>query len=334
MNALERAWYRRGSWAVVLQPLSLLFALISGLRRWAFRRGWLASYRAPVPVLVVGNITVGGAGKTPTTILLCQLAETLGIKVGVVSRGYGGHSEHYPCLVDDDSQPEQVGDEPLLIHLRTTAAVMVDPVRARAAQRLVELGCQLIIADDGLQHYRLQRDAEVIVIDGERRLGNGWLLPAGPLRESPRRLSAPTVAAVICNGGRAQEHELAMQLVAETPRRVRDGVEVSLAQDEAGAALAGIGHPPRFFSLLQRMGYRLEQRFSLADHRQMEGTQLTAIAARYPWLMMTEKDAVKYRHQAPDNCCYLPVSASLTDSGYHQLQQLLNNLMRNDRHGL
>lgn len=334
MTAIERAWYQRVSWTWLLLPLAWLFALITMVRRWAFRHGWLTSYRASVPVLVVGNITVGGAGKTPLTILLCELAQQAGVQVGVISRGYGGHSDHYPLAVTAASQPAVVGDEPYLIHMRTGCPVVVDPIRARGVQQLEQLGCQLIIADDGLQHYRLQRDAELIVVDGQRRWGNGLLLPAGPLREPQRRLRGAQVRGVICNGDNARAGEIAMTLRPLAPCPVSSAESVSIDPESPGLAFAGIGHPQRFFTTLEQLGYVVAETREPGDHQTLSAAQLQQWAEQYPWLMMTEKDAVKYRNQAPANSFYIPVAAQVNAEAAAYLTDLITVLIRDFRHGV
>ena len=190
MKALERSWYQKFGWSWLLLPLSALFAGLTGIRRLAFRCGLKASHRLPVPVIVVGNISVGGTGKTPFTLLLCQLLRQHGWRPGIVSRGYGADIRQ-PTLVLADASAEQVGDEPLLLAQRSGCAVVVCPDRVAAAQFLLaNTASDIIISDDGLQHYALARDVEIVLIDGKRGLGNGQLLPAGPLRERPWRLAS------------------------------------------------------------------------------------------------------------------------------------------------
>ena len=201
---IEWLWYRRSWVNWLFAPLALLFALLTTARRGLYRAGWIRSYRAPVPVIVVGNITVGGNGKTPVVLWLVELLTKAGYHPGVVSRGYGGKAPHYPYLLHPAATAAEAGDEPVLIYQRCGCPVAVAPKRATAVQLLVEqCGVDVIICDDGLQHYALQRDIELAVMDGERRLGNGWLMPMGPLRETPSRLRQ--VMAVICNGGQADQ---------------------------------------------------------------------------------------------------------------------------------
>lgn len=318
---LERLWYAKSGWRWLLAPFALLFAIISGARRYAYRHGWRKGYRASLPVIVVGNISVGGNGKTPVVVWLVEQLQARGYRPGVVSRGYGGKAPHYPYRLDAASTTAQAGDEPVLIARRCGCPVVVAPRRADAVRLLEQSGeVDIIITDDGLQHYALARDIELVVVDGARRFGNACLLPMGPLREPVTRLKR--VDAIICNGGEPGRGEYPMRLVADSPRRVRD--EAPLATPLAGPvdALAGIGHPPRFFATLEGLGYQLDQRVAYGDHHPFDRDELVGRFAGKP-LLMTEKDAVKCRAFALDNWWYLPVSAelpaSLLDTLLHKL---------------
>lgn len=316
---LERIWYGRSGWRWALAPFALLFALISGGRRYAYRRGWLQAYRAGVPVIVVGNLSVGGNGKTPVVVWLVEQLQARGFRPGVVSRGYGGKAPHYPYRLDAASTTAEAGDEPVLIARRCGCPVVVAPKRAEAVQ-LLEPEVDIIITDDGLQHYALARDLELVVVDGMRRFGNGCLLPMGPLREPLTRLKR--VDAILCNGGAPARGEYPMQLVADVPRRVRDDALATDPLPKQVDALAGIGHPPRFFATLTSLGYELVQSVSYADHQAFDSAELLARFGMRP-LLMTEKDAVKCRTFAPDHWWYLPVSAELPAS---LLDSLLTSL--------
>lgn len=200
---IARIWSGESPVWRLLLPLSWLYGLVSGLIRLSYRLGLKKAWRAPVPVAVVGNLTAGGNGKTPVVIWLVEQLQQRGIRVGVVSRGYGGKAASYPLLLSNDTSTAEAGDEPVLIFQRTGAPVAVSPERREAVQALLHAhDLQLIITDDGLQHYKLARDKEIVVIDGERRFGNGWWLPAGPMRERASRLRS--VDAIIVNGGVAQ----------------------------------------------------------------------------------------------------------------------------------
>ncbi|KLU19574.1 tetraacyldisaccharide 4'-kinase, partial [Proteus mirabilis] len=186
---IERIWSGKSWLYILLLPFSWLYGVITLLRRFAYQKGWLASWKAPVPVVIVGNLTAGGNGKTPIVIWLVEQLIQQGFKPGVVSRGYGGKSDHYPLLLTSNTSPAMAGDEPVLIHHRTGAPVAVAPNRRDAVKALLaQHELDVIITDDGLQHYALQRDYEIVVIDGQRRFGNGWWLPAGPMRERAGRL--------------------------------------------------------------------------------------------------------------------------------------------------
>lgn len=317
-------WFRPSPWRYLLWPLASLFGLVSWLRRALYRRGLLRAYRSPLPVIVVGNLSVGGNGKTPVVIWLVEQLQAAGFRPGVVSRGYGGKAAHYPLLLMPTTRTAEAGDEPVLIARRTGCPVAVAPRRADAVRCLEQQGVDVILCDDGLQHYALARDLELVVMDGQRRLGNGSLLPMGPLRERPSRLSS--VAAVICNGGLPQAGELAMTLVPQTPRRVLDDCTGLDAREVD--ALAGIGHPPRFFATLRQLGYRLVQTVPFADHQAFDAQALHEQFSQRP-LLMTEKDAVKCRDFALADWWYLPVTARLPDS----LAQLILTFLKERSHG-
>ena len=323
---LEALWYRpcRGLW--LLSPLSLLFWLISTLRRQVYRLGWAQVYRPPVPVIIVGNLSVGGNGKTPVVIWLVETLRAAGWRPGVVSRGYGGKAQAYPLLLSAQTAAAECGDEPRLIADRCGVPVAVAPKRAEAVRALLATGqVNVIICDDGLQHYALARDLELVVVDGERRFGNGHLLPMGPLREGLWRLGA--VDAIICNGGEAEPGEYPMMLQPQALRPLlpqRGTVSLEARVD----ALAGIGHPPRFFNTLRQLGYQLEQTVSFADHQNYDAQTLARQFSERP-LLMTEKDAVKCREFAQANWWYLPVTAQLPSA----LGDLIVNRLKGVRDG-
>ncbi|EKP0307855.1 tetraacyldisaccharide 4'-kinase [Aeromonas veronii] len=309
---LESIWYRNSPLRWGLLPLAALFALITKGRRACYRLGLCKGYRSSLPVIVVGNISVGGNGKTPVVVWLVEQLQARGYRPGVVSRGYGGKAPHYPYRLDETSTTAQAGDEPVLIARRCGCPVVVAPKRADAVRLLEQSGeVDIIITDDGLQHYALARDIELVVVDGARRFGNACLLPMGPLREPVTRLKR--VDAIICNGGEPGKGEFPMQLVAGTPRRVRDDAPLAAPLSGPVDALAGIGHPPRFFATLAGLGYRLEQQVPYGDHHPFDRDELVSRFASKP-LLMTEKDAVKCRAFALDNWWYLPVSAELPAS--------------------
>lgn len=323
---VERGWYsQRPLWPLLwLQPL---YVLVGVFRRLAYRLGLLSSWRASVPVLVVGNITVGGTGKTPLTIALIQHAQQMGLSVGVVSRGYGRESDK-TLIVDAVSTPESVGDEPLLIFQRTGAAVAVATTRAAAARALlVQQTIDLLITDDGLQHYALARDAECLVIDSLRLFGNGWQLPSGPLREPLSRLNS-IQAAVINQRGLtdipspplpANTAVSTMRLQGDQAVNMLTGEIRALASfaGESVVALAGIGNPEAFYSTLRTAGISLTT-LAFADHHAYQANDLPSGDQT---VLMTEKDAVKIRSFATPNCWYLPVAAQLADGFAESLIQ-------------
>ena len=304
---LNRVWYERASPPWWLLPLSLSYGAAAGARRYLYCKQLRKSTRVSSPVVVVGNLSVGGTGKTPLVCWLVSRLQELGFKPGVVTRGYGGSSEN-ARLVDSSADPSIVGDEALLLARRTGVPVAIGRERPAAAQLLVNAGCDVVVSDDGLQHYALARDCEIVVVDGERRFGNGRLLPAGPLRESEARLRR--VDAVVVNGGRALlEGALRMRLEAKDALSLTGGAIKSL-HEFAGVsvhAVAGIGNPDRFFNMLR--GYGIEVvGHPLPDHARLQAADISFPDGRP--VLMTEKDAVKCRGFAGAQHWYVPVTAS------------------------
>ncbi len=285
---IERIWSGRSPLWVLLLPLSWLYGLISSAIHLSYQLGLRKAWRAPVPVVVVGNLTAGGNGKTPVVVWLVEQLQQRGIRAGVVSRGYGGKAAHYPLVLSAATTPAQAGDEPVLIYQRTGAPVAVSANRAQAVQALIDnAGPQIIITDDGLQHYALARDKEIVVVDGVRRFGNGWWLPAGPMRERASRLKQ--VDAVITNGGEARPGEIAMQLEPGLAVNLRSGERRPVNTLENVVAMAGIGHPPRFFATLEKCGLTPVKTVSLADHQALRETDVLALLSEGQSLLMTEK---------------------------------------------
>jgi tetraacyldisaccharide 4'-kinase len=306
MARIERHWYRTTAVSLALWPLSLLYCLMAALRRFLYRAGVLATHRVGAPVIVVGNITVGGSGKTPLVIWLARFLAERGYRPGIVTRGYGGRARHWPQAVTRDADPALVGDEPLLLARRAGCPVMAGPDRVRAAQSLLAgHGCNVVVSDDGLQHYRLARDCEIAVIDGARRFGNGLCLPAGPLRERIARLRSVDIRAVTGQSGR--RGELAVTL-AETGYVSSSG-ERADGERFRGLrvhAVAGIGNPGRFFAHLRRLGVEpIEHPFP--DHHPFTGSDLV-FGDDLP-VIMTEKDAVKCERIATRPFWYLTIEA-------------------------
>lgn len=324
---IERIWSGSSLVYLLLLPLSWLYGLVSGLIRLSYRCGLRKSWRAPVPVVIVGNLTAGGNGKTPMVIWLVEQLQQRGYRVGVVSRGYGGKSAVYPLVLDAQTTTRQAGDEPVLIFQRTGAPVAISPKRAEAVQALLNQGeLDLIITDDGLQHYALQRDFELVVIDGVRRFGNGWWLPAGPMRERVSRLK--TVDACVANGGVAQLGEIAMKLQAQDAVNIASGERRPAIELPHVVAMAGIGHPPRFFATLEKLGVEVEREVAFADHQEYNHGQLAALATQGQTLLMTEKDAVKCRAFAQPDWWYLPVEAVIPTEQAERLLQGIQKLIK------
>ncbi len=322
MKRLDHYWYTRSPWLVLLTPLSLIYRVIISLRRSAYKHGIFRSVRVPVPVIVVGNITVGGTGKTPLVAWLAGYLRGKGCKPGIISRGYGGTASNWPQQVRPDSDPAVVGDEAVLLAAKTGCPVSVAPDRVAAAKALIaHSDCDVILSDDGLQHYALQRDIEIAVIDGVRRFGSGFLLPAGPLREPVSRLQG--IDLVVINGlGSEQEHPLRMK--QGDAHNLLDSDKISALHDfrsQTVHAVAGIGHPERFFRSLQQAGLQLETH-TFPDHFRFQPEDIRFGDGRP--VIMTEKDAVKCRHFATANDWYVPVEARMSDDFCASLDVLLD----------
>lgn len=305
-------WYSNSKLAWLFLPFSLLFWLISQIRRALFSLNILSSYKSPKPVIIVGNLSVGGNGKTPVVVWLVEELQKQGLRVGVISRGYGSQSKTYPLLVTPETDPVQGGDEPVLIAKRTGVPVVISPNRQHAIELLLKTqNCDLIISDDGLQHYKLQRDIEIVVMDAERALGNGFVLPAGPLRELPSRLKS--VDFVITNGGKNAYSDAIMQLVPHYAINLVTAEKRLLSELSQGSAIAGIGNPQRFFTMLENLNIRLENTKAFQDHQHFEPQLLEKLAENQP-LFMTEKDAVKCQAFAKENWWYVPVDAEIVEA--------------------
>ena len=305
---LERVWYgsARGGWLLV--PLAALFGALTGLRRLLYRVRVLPSGHPGRPVVVVGNLTVGGSGKTPLTAWLAAALQARGLKVGIASRGHGG-SAAGPLEVGAQSDPAVVGDEPVLLARRSGARVVVARDRLAAARHLAPF-VDVVLADDGLQHYRLARDLEIVVVDGRRRFGNGRLLPAGPLREPSRR--AALADFVVVNGGAARAGERAMTLEPQAVVALDSGLRTALG-DWRGRrvhALAGIGDPARFFATLRAAGLEPIEH-PLPDHAPIRARDVE-FGDSLP-VLMTEKDAVKCTRFPAGGLAYVEVAARLCD---------------------
>jgi len=312
---LLRRWYgQRPIWFFI--PLVGVFAALTALRRWCYRHGILPVVELPVPVIVVGNITIGGTGKTPFVIWLTQALQKQGYRPGIITRGYGGQSKQWPLAVTPQTDPMLAGDEAVLLAQRTQVPVMAGPDRTQAAQNLLkENPVNVIISDDGLQHYRLARTLSVILLDGRRCLGNGWRLPAGPLRESTARLKEADF--VICKmdstmNAALPAGALALRLSLEHAVNISDGSSRPLAEFAGRQvhAVAGIGHPQQFFEALGKYGLRVDGR-ALPDHAELSEADLT-FDDEAP-VLMTEKDAVKCRSLHLPRHWYVPANVEFAE---------------------
>lgn len=307
---LNQQWYRKKNLlAYCLTPLSWLYEIIIFLRRLFYRCGLKKITRFPVPVIVVGNITVGGTGKTPLVAWLCGWLQSQGFKPGIVSRGYGGKAMSWPQEVTSKSDPELVGDEAVLLAQQTDCPVVVDPNRVVAVTKLLRNhGCTIIVSDDGLQHYAMGRDIEIAVIDGIRRFGNGLCLPAGPLREPIQRLKTVDFAVV---NGQVDGNEYSMNF---TPgniynvRRPQQSLDIALLKNKTVHAVAGIGHPQRFFQQLESIGFTII-RHEFPDHHVYKPADFNFDDDAI--ILMTAKDAVKCNSFADDRYWCLPVDVDI-----------------------
>lgn len=329
---LQRTWYGNSALRYALLPLSWLYAAVCALRRRLYAAGMLASTKLPVPVIVVGNITVGGTGKTPLTLWLVEQLAGRSFSPAIVSRGYGGKVGHDPLEVTSDSDPAIVGDEALLMAGRSTCPVVVHPDRVAAAMHAIETGADLIVSDDGLQHYRLRRDVEIAVVDADRAYGNRHLLPAGPLREPLSRLDAIDQVLVQCESDDVPE--LAHRVSDAPPRPFRLDISAVCRLDHSDIrnpaafsgrtvhALAGIGNPERFFRLLEVHGIAVIPH-PLPDHARIEQYDLDFDDDLD--VFMTEKDAVKCRWLDTTKCWYVPVDVVMQEA---DADFLLNRIQR------
>jgi tetraacyldisaccharide 4'-kinase len=324
VSPIDSLWYRNSPLSLLLAPIGWLYCAAAVVRRGAYRFGIAHVGRVGAPVIVVGNISVGGTGKTPLVIWLARFLMSRGLRPGIVSRGYRGRADKWPQQVRPDSDPVMVGDEPVLLAQATSCPVVADPDRLRAATSLLaHAQCDVLISDDGLQHLGLGRDVEIAVLDGIRRHGNGRCLPAGPLREPVSRLAS--VDMVVANGG---------GIGAEFHMRVRAGEARNLAEAALTRPLAtfkpgpvhavcGIGSPERFFATLERAGLELIQH-PFPDHHGFRAADIS-FDDQLP-VLMTEKDAVKCQRFADARHWRVPVRAELPEAFGVRLLSLLGAL--------
>jgi tetraacyldisaccharide 4'-kinase len=351
MRLIEKVWFHQHKakyWLLpLLLPFSLLFMLLSAIRRFLYRTQIFKAVKLPVPVIVVGNISVGGNGKTPMVLWLIEQCQQLGLTPGVVSRGYGGKAKHYPLLLNQYTKASESGDEPLMIYQRSKVSVAVGSDRIAAAKQLIEQGCDVIIADDGLQHYRLARDIEFIIVDSKRLFGNGLIMPMGPLRENVWRLA--TADFVVLNGKPSfysTENKSVQALPKNVPEVLSETLSSAMVMNLATQsiincatgesqqltvfqtkysqinALAGIGSPQRFFDTLTACAFEIKQSVAFVDHHQYKAEDFHVFDTNVP-LLMTEKDAVKCTDFAQFNWWYVPVDAQLS---VQDSKQIINKI--------
>ena len=332
---LQKQWLSFSAWQVLLWPPSLFFAGLVALRKCLYRHRVFKTTRLSVPLIVVGNISLGGTGKTPMVIWLAEQLRLAGFKPGIISRGYGGVPQG-AVAVFADSPPALVGDEPVLIAKRSACPVFVGVDKVRVGQALLQANpqCDVIISDDGLQHYAMERDVEVALLDGFSQFGNRCLLPAGPLREGVSRLNS--VDAVVVSGGVLVDlpeimpsRLFAMSLEGDhffSLDQVPSSKPASYFFDKNIVAVAGIANPQRFFNKLTALGLQFEPR-AFADHHVFSAAELTEFANKT--ILMTEKDAVKCLGFTDVDVWYLPVTATISSATGHSLISLILQKLRN-----
>lgn len=315
-TSIDTFWYAKHPLRWILLPFTLIYCMLTFFRRIYLQ--WFAQQQYPVPIIVVGNLTVGGVGKTPLVIALANQLQSRGLRVGIVSRGYGSTIKHYPHEVHRESDAALVGDEPLLLAKKTDCPVVIAPKRAKAIQYLLDNHqSQIIISDDGLQHYAMGRAVEIVVIDGLRGLGNGFCIPAGPLREGVGRLQQ--VDFIVVNGASSastfplESLKKPVYQMAFLPGQLTQlvsgkTVDVSELQGPI-AAVAAIGHPKRFFTTLKGMGMVFKE-YPFSDHHRF---QLEDFSFKEKVVVMTEKDAVKCVSFATEQMYFLPIDVKIDD---------------------
>lgn len=329
MKNYPNIWQKKSLLSYLLLPASGLYRLIIVLRKWLYKKTIKKTVYFSVPVIVVGNITIGGTGKTPLVSWLVKFLRENGWHPGIVSRGYGGKAQIYPQEVSFKSKASEVGDEPLLLARQTMCPVIVDPQRVRAVRTLLETKrCDVVVSDDGLQHYALGRDLEIAVVDGKRRYGNTFCLPAGPLREPQARLKK--VDFIVVNQEKNETHTnidtYTMCYQFEKLHRVNNPQTTQTFQDfqkQTVHAVAGIGNPQRFFQTLREFGLEIIEHV-FPDHFNYKPPDLQF--ADEGVIIMTEKDAVKCMNFANDKMWYLPISAVPDAAFIRDLRKRLSQL--------
>ncbi|MBU2916515.1 tetraacyldisaccharide 4'-kinase [Psychrosphaera sp. F3M07] len=333
MNWIERGWYSASKLNFILLPLTVLFWLLSSVRKWLFKLGLKQTIQSPLPVIVVGNISVGGTGKTPFVIYLVELLRQQGFEPAIVSRGYGADKNDdvpFPRLVTPELPVNLSGDEPKLLSLRTQCPVVIGSDRAQAVQFVKDnTRANIVISDDGLQHYKMARDIEIVLLDAKRMFGNGWLLPVGPLRELPSRLQTVDLTLINSGSETTEEHdqtktEKDYQLSAEIAYNLLTP-SLTLSTNTKVKLVSGIGNPQRFLSTALTMGYQVDNTLWFADHHLFKAQDFERFNPD-DIILMTEKDAVKCRAFAQDNWYVLPISAVISKQVELKLLELINDL--------
>lgn len=326
MKSIEHYWYQSNYFMWLLLPMTGLYCLLISIRRKLYQYKIKKSYSFSVPVIVVGNIVAGGSGKTPLLIALCEYLLHKGYKPGVVSRGYGGRVHGVKQVAKKDTA-DVVGDEPLMIFQRTNVPVVISTDRVAAVEYLLSNNnCDVVLSDDGLQHYRMQRDVEIAVVDTDRQFGNGFCLPAGPLREPVSRLN--DVDLIVYNGKPSLKIDECFYTLKFIDVRSLNGTEIrnlSSFADDVVHAVAGIGNPERFFNHLTEQGIKNHQH-AFPDHHYYQqedfnGWEKTCI-------LMTEKDAVKCCHLSLPNAWFVRVDAEMSDTLNSKIDTVLLSLLQ------
>jgi len=323
---IYKIWYEDSKWAIFLLPLAWLMRIIIELRLFLYRTGMIEPYRLPVPVIIIGNITVGGSGKTPLVIALCNMLKQQGLSVGVVASAYEKEMGEDSVEVTADSDPEIFGDEPVMIAQNTQCPVFIGKYKSMSAHKLYQTAKpQIILCDDGLQHYRLARDMEVVVVNGEKLFGNRHTIPAGPLREPVARLKKADFVVYQEKEGKHENnfYQKPKALISISPEK--QSVELSQFVGKKVHGVAGIAHPDLFFQQLRDLGMEVIPH-PFADHHQYVDKDLT-FNDEYP-IIMTEKDAVKCYPSTLKNGWYLAVDLVICSHFLEQftkrIQEMIN----------
>ncbi len=321
-------WQHRTILSYLLWPLSLLYCFISGVRKYFYQCNILPQKKFPVPVIVVGNIYVGGTGKTPFTIALVQYLQQCGYNPGIVSRGYKSKTKHYPYFVKEDDDALAVGDEAILLSRHCACPVIIDPRRTRAATALLEKhDIDVIVSDDGLQHYAMARDIEILLIDSQRMFGNGWRLPAGPLREGLKRLNS--VNFVVMHG--AENKKYSPWHFSLEPyqwvncKNTQQVLQLDKFSSHTVHAVAAIGNPERFYQSLKTLGLSVIPH-SFPDHFVFKADDLS-FSNKFP-LAMTEKDSVKCLRFAKSDWWYLQIKVKIEQKFFIKLEKCISKIQK------